>query len=72
MYLYLAQEDGFDAAPEELIRTMGSLELVMELELHPGRQLAHANVVEVMKALDRRGYYLQLPPAKGPGRHRLQ
>ncbi|MDX1528537.1 MAG: YcgL domain-containing protein [Gammaproteobacteria bacterium] len=71
-YLYLAEEDGFDAAPRALIEQMGTLELVMELELYPGRELARADSTEVMRSLQSRGYYLQLPPADMPGRHRLQ
>lgn len=72
MYLYLAKEDGFDAAPKALIEKMGKLEFVMELELHPGRKLVRADVIEVMKALDCKGYYLQLPPVEMPGGYRLQ
>lgn len=71
-YLYLAQEDGFDAAPPGLIERMGRLQFVMELELHAGRKLARADVAQVMKALDEKGYYLQLPPVKPPGGERLQ
>ncbi len=71
-YLYLAEEGGFDAAPRALIEQMGTLELVMELELYPGRKLARANTAEVMRSLQSIGYYLQLPPADMPGRHRLQ
>ncbi len=72
LYLYLAKKDDFDAAPKALIEKMGRLRLVMELELFPGRKLARANVDEVMKSLEHKGYYLQLPPTDMPGRHRLQ
>lgn len=72
MYLYLAQEDGFDLAPKALIERMGTMQLVMEIELFPGRKLARADAAEVLKSLERDGYYLQLPPTDGPGRHRLQ
>lgn len=72
IYLYLAKEDGFDAAPNALIDKMGELEFVMELELHQGRKLARADVLAVMEALDKKGYYLQLPPVKMPGGRRLQ
>lgn len=72
MYLYLAKKDGFEVAPKALIEKMGRLRLVMELELSPGRKLARANVDEVMKSLEHKGYYLQLPPADMPGRNRLQ
>lgn len=72
MYLYLAREDGFDLAPRALIERMGRMELVMEIELHPGRRLARADAAEVLRSLERDGYYLQLPPADVSGRHRLQ
>ncbi len=72
MYLYLADENGFDAVPKALIGKMGRLDLVMELELHSGRKLARANVAEVIKSLQKKGYYLQLPPLDMPRRHRLQ
>jgi uncharacterized protein YcgL (UPF0745 family) len=71
-YLYLREENGFDAAPRALLEQMGDLELVMELKLYPGRKLARADVAEVMSSLERNGYYLQLPPADIRGRHRLQ
>jgi len=71
-YLYLAKENDFDAAPRALIEQMGALELVMELQLYPGRRLARANTAEVIRSLERKGYYLQLPPADMPGRNRLQ
>jgi uncharacterized protein YcgL (UPF0745 family) len=71
-YLYLAEENDFDAVPKALVEQMGGLELVMELQLYPGRKLARANVAEVISSLERKGYYLQLPPADIPGRHRLQ
>lgn len=72
MYLYLADENGFGAVPKELIEKMGRLELVMELELYPGKKLARANMAEVLKSLQHKGYYLQLPPLDMPRRHRLQ
>jgi uncharacterized protein YcgL (UPF0745 family) len=72
IYLYLADENKFDAVPKALIEKMGRLEMVMELELYPGKKLARANVAEVMKSLQHKGYYLQLPPLDVPRRHRLQ
>lgn len=71
-YLYLAEKDGFDAAPKTLLDAMGDLEFVMELELHPDRKLARARAEEVLRALNDDGYYLQLPPVDTVGRRRLQ
>ena len=71
-YLYLAERDGFDAAPQALLDAMGELEFVMELKLSPARKLAHARAEDVLCALTDRGYYVQLPPVDTPGRRRLQ
>lgn len=68
MYLYLGEEDNFDEVPDALLARLGRLELVMELELHPARKLARADVEKVMRSLEQRGYFLQLPPAGGEGR----
>ena len=71
-YLYLAERDGFELAPPALLEAMGELEFVMELDLHPERKLARARADEVLRALDDRGYYVQLPPVDTPGQRRLQ
>ena len=71
-FLYLARRDDFKAAPDALLDAMGALEFVMELELHPGRTLARASVINVMNSLEAQGYYLHLPPVDTPGRRRLQ
>jgi len=62
MYLYLAHEDGTDAVPPALLEHFGAPQLVMQLDLHPGRTLAREDVVEVMADLADRGYHLQMPP----------
>ena len=63
-YVYLARADGFDALPAELLHSLGRLEFVMNLELTPGRRLARVDVATLVDTLARRGYYLQLPPAR--------
>jgi uncharacterized protein YcgL (UPF0745 family) len=61
-YLYLPVQDDFHGVPPELLKAMGRLELVMELDLHEKRTLARANVENVMASISEQGYYLQLPP----------
>ena len=68
MYLYLRQKDGFGVVPAGLMSLMGSTELVMELDLHPGRRLARTCVSRVLADLEERGFHLQLPPT-GPNAH---
>ncbi len=66
MYLYLAAEDGFEAAPAALLQRFGTPRLVMRLDLHPGRTLAREDVTRVLANLTTQGYHLQLPPDLHP------
>ena len=61
-YLYVVEEEDFSSVPPPLLEMFGTPELVLTVELTPGRRLAQADVTEVISALRERGYYLQLPP----------
>ena len=61
-YLYVRRENDFSSVPQQLLDMFGSPELVLTVELTPARRLAQADVIEVISALQERGYYLQLPP----------
>lgn len=61
-FLFVPGAEPFARVPDGLTRLLGKLEKVMDLELHAGRRLAHADVEEVMGQLQGQGYYLQLPP----------
>lgn len=60
-YLYIVRKDDFSGAPEPLLRLLGRLVHVMDLELNPERKLAQEDVLEVMKNLQERGWHLQMP-----------
>ncbi len=64
-YLYVSSEAGLSGLPEGLLSLLGDLTKVIELELHPQRKLAQADVIEVMRQIDKTGYFLQMPPGKG-------
>ncbi len=64
-YLYVEKADDFSRVPEALLALLGSLELVIGLELSNERQLAQADVNEVMLQLREQGYYFQMPPKTG-------
>jgi uncharacterized protein YcgL (UPF0745 family) len=66
-FLYVRTDDGFARIPDGLRQLLGKLEKVIEVELHAGRTLAQANVVEVMHQIEAQGYYLQMPPRAGTG-----
>lgn len=64
-YLYVARPDDLARVPAALLARLGELEAVLELDLHPQRRLARADVHEVLRALRDDGFYLQLPPREG-------
>ncbi len=66
MYLYLAEEDGFEQLPEALRRLFGRPALVMQLDLHPSRPLAREDVTQVITHLRDQGFFLQMPPKLQP------
>jgi len=62
LYLYLRDHEMLATLPEALLKSIGNTELVMELELTPQRTLARADVNEVIKNLEEKGFYVQMPP----------
>ncbi len=66
MYLYLREENQFEVVPKPLLKRFGTPVLVMELELHPQRQLAREDVESVVNNLQTQGFHLQMPPEIRP------
>ena len=62
-YIFIPRQDDFSDIPELLIKSLGDIEQVMELELTPDRELARVTASEVMKNIDSQGFHLQMPPA---------
>lgn len=62
-YLYVQEVGSFSRVPQDLLRLLGRLDLVMTLELTPDRTLARADPKQVRQQLETQGYYLQLPPS---------
>lgn len=62
LYLYLTAKDDFSAVPKALLDSFGKLELVMELALTPERKLAKEEAEKVLAALEKQGFFVQLPP----------
>jgi len=62
MYLYVHEDKTIDDLPEELIKIVKELTHVMDLELSPERKLAREDVLLVIKNLEEKGFYLQMPP----------
>ncbi len=71
-YLYIPEENDFQRVPQDLLDALGTLELVMQLELDAGRRLARVDAKEIMKGVSQAGYFLQLAPIEPEGKRQLQ
>lgn len=61
-YLFIERADDFSKVPEDLLRRLGRLERVMDLDLAVRPMLARTDAATVERHLVEDGYYLQLPP----------
>lgn len=61
-YLYITDSEDFERVPETLLRLLGELSYVVDIELDKKKKLAQADTGEVISQLQSNGYYLQLPP----------
>jgi len=59
-YLYIVKKDDFSLVPEMLLKAMGILEFVMNLDLSTQKKLAQGDIQQVIKALEQDGFYLQM------------
>ena len=66
VYVYLDRRDDFARLPQELLALLGELQLVVEFELTPERQLAKETTSVVLHNLATRGYHLQMPDIEPP------
>ncbi|MGQ0501599.1 MAG: YcgL domain-containing protein [Panacagrimonas sp.] len=62
LYLYLRSDVELATLPQALLHRLGSLTPVMQLALTPLRKLARVDVDEVIRQLQSKGWFLQLPP----------
>lgn len=63
-YLYLRKADAFDTLPEELRQLFGRPIQVMDMLLTEDKVLARANAADVLRDIEDKGFYLQMPPPK--------
>ena len=61
LYIYLAEKDDFSQVPNEIMRGLGIPEFSMELEITPESKLAREDASTVVRNLEEKGFYLQLP-----------
>ena len=61
-YLYLLEPLDLDELPAALRSQFGRATFVMRLDIGPQTELSRVGAADVVRALQRDGYYLQLPP----------
>lgn len=64
MYLYVDKRNGMQDLPEALLEHFGKPEPVLTMILTADKRLSRAKAADVMAAIDEKGFYLQMPPAK--------
>ena len=63
-YLYVPHGTELTTLPEALQNSMGTMELVLGLDLQPERRLARYEGAHVLAAIEEHGFFLQLPPSE--------
>ncbi|MGB8711908.1 MAG: YcgL domain-containing protein [Onishia taeanensis] len=64
MYLYVDKRNGMQDLPGALLEHFGKPEPVLTMILTADKRLSRAKAADVMAAIDEKGFYLQMPPAK--------
>jgi len=62
LYLYVPKDDGLESLPKEVLVIFGQPVHVIDLTLTPEKKLARVKTTDVLEALNKRGYFMQMPP----------
>jgi len=65
-FLFVLQEDDLSRVPEPLLKMLGEIEKVIDLELTPERSVARGEARYIMDDILEKGFHLQLPPTEKP------
>jgi len=65
-FLFVLKEGDFSRVPEPLLKVLGEIEKLIDLELTPERQVARGEARYIMDDLLEKGFHLQLPPTEKP------
>ncbi|MGB1238425.1 MAG: YcgL domain-containing protein [Pseudomonadales bacterium] len=64
MYLYVEKAKQLSEVPDALMKLFGTALHVMDMPLKEGRELARVDTAQVLKDIDEKGFFLQMPPPK--------
>jgi len=65
-FLFVLKENDFSSVPESLLKALGKIEKLIDLELTPERQMARGKASHIINDLLEKGFHLQLPPTEKP------
>jgi uncharacterized protein YcgL (UPF0745 family) len=71
LYIYVQREEALARVPPDLLAKLGNMSEVLTMKLTPDRKLARVKAVDVLAAIAKQGFYLQLPPDFNPARFTL-
>jgi uncharacterized protein YcgL (UPF0745 family) len=63
-YLYVPGRDDFSRVPDALLETFGTPQFLMIMPLKKDRKLAQLDIETLRSELNKKGYYLQIPPTE--------
>lgn len=63
MYLYVDATEQLSRVPGALLERFGTPIETLNLELDAQRRLARAKAIDVLDAIAKQGFYLQMPPS---------
>ena len=61
-YLFIEKRDDFTPVPDQLLTQFGPPQLISILNIKPDTKLAMTDANNVIEAIQKNGYFLQLPP----------
>ena len=70
MYLIVDRARGLADVPEGLLAQFGRAEPSLVFRLDAERPMARAEAPAVLEAIERQGFFLQMPPVEGEGDER--
>ena len=68
-YVYLPADQEYESLPEAFIEQFGQATEFLTFELHENSKLAQVDARAVLAALNKQGFFLQLPPQTNPQSH---
>lgn len=64
LFLYIPKGSSLEDLPDELLVMFGEPKWVIDFTLDKNRKMPRANPEEIMKMIERKKYYIQMPPSE--------